>query len=137
MDADVLTRKTQASLHHVRRLRDRAPLDPATLAGDEDLWNIVTMDLLQAIQPCIDLALHVVTHDSLGVPEGPASAFALLATAGRISKASSIEMARAAGLRNLIAHRYGQLEPGTIADAINQHLGSIETFLRELRSGRE
>ena len=43
------------------------------------LMNDLCFDLLQAIQACIDLAVHACSHDSLGVPESPAYAFALLA----------------------------------------------------------
>jgi len=129
VDADILDRKSRASLHHIARLLARRPLDAAALEANEDLWNIVTMDLLQAIQPCIDLALHTVAHDALGLPEGPASAFALLARAGVIDRRLSVEMARAAGLRNLIAHRYGDLRHAEVARAVNDGLDTLRAFL--------
>jgi uncharacterized protein YutE (UPF0331/DUF86 family) len=60
----------------------RAPLDVSMLEADEDQRNIVLMDLQQAVQAVIDLATHVCSHEGLGLPQGPASAFALLASHG-------------------------------------------------------
>jgi len=44
---------------------------------DEDLANIVLMDLQQAIQGCIDLAIHACVDEGLGAPSTAAQAFLL------------------------------------------------------------
>jgi uncharacterized protein YutE (UPF0331/DUF86 family) len=133
VDRDVALRKSEAIEHHAARLRAKLPLDPAALEEDESLRNDVCFDLLQAIQPCIDLAVHACTHESLGVPETPAGAFALLEKNGVISAALSARLARAAGLRNLIVHRYGDLDAAKLAQAIASGLGDLEEFAAALR----
>lgn len=131
VDPDIVRRKSQQVLHHIERLRSRSESGIAgeQLARDEDLWNVVLMDLQQAIQGCIDLAVHACIDEALGVPEGPAGAFALLARAGWIPEDLGVRLAGAAGLRNLIVHRYGDLDEGIVAKVVAHDLGDLERFL--------
>lgn len=69
VDRYVVLRKSETIEHHASRLRAKLPLRVAALDADESLLNDVCFDLLQAIQACIDLAVHACTHDSFGVPE--------------------------------------------------------------------
>ena len=132
VDADVLRAKTERVLHHVGRLRRRGPLSGEHLRADEDLLSIVTMDLQQAVQACIDLAVHACADDDLGVPTGPGDAFSKLAQAGFFGTDLATRLAGAAGLRNLIVHRYGALDCGRIASVIRDDLVDLEAFAAAL-----
>ncbi len=134
VDRDVFARRAAAVAHHVRRLRDKGPPTAPELEADEDLRNSVLMDLLQAIQSCMDLAVHVCAHDALGVIEGPASAFALLATHGVIDADLSVRLAGAVGMRNIIVHRYGHVSLDEIAVALTEGLADLERFIGAVRS---
>lgn len=133
VDPDILRRKTEQVLHHVSRLRARGRLDGEEVAESEDLWNLVLMDLQQAIQGCIDLAVHVCMDEGIGAPAGPAAAFDLLAKAGRIDANLATRLAGAAGLRNLIVHRYGDLDVGSVLHVVEHDLGDLERFVDSLR----
>src|SRR5688572_5829795 len=100
VDRDVVLRKCEAIEHHASRLRAKQPLAAAALSADESLRNDVFFDLLQAIQACIDLAVHACAHESLGLPDTPAAAFALLEENRVISARLATRLAKAAGLRN-------------------------------------
>ena len=134
VDRDVALRKSEAIEHHASRLRAKLPLRAAALDADESLLNDVCFDLLQAIQACIDLAVHACTHEALGVPESPAAAFALLEKHGVIASVLSSRLARAAGLRNLIVHRYGDLMTAKLVEAIATGLGDLDDFAAALRA---
>lgn len=132
VDPDVVLRKAQAIDHHVGRLRAKLPLAPAALAADESLRNDVCFDAIQAIQGCVDLAVHACSYDSLGVPEGPASAFTLLARAGVIEPSLAARLALAAGLRNLIVHQYADLDTARLIDALSAGLADLDDFVRAM-----
>lgn len=100
VDLDVLEARAASALTQVGHVRSlQAELPPAGVSEDDVKWNALLMHLLQAIQACIDLALHTVAHESLGIPDGPAGAFALLAERGVVPRALAVQMAGAAGLR--------------------------------------
>ncbi|MBI5500889.1 MAG: DUF86 domain-containing protein [Deltaproteobacteria bacterium] len=129
VDPDVLRAKTTAVRHHVARIRRRLPLSADTLDADEDLRDILLLNLQQAIQGCIDLAIHVCADENLGPAENPAAAFALLAGAGRIPADLSLRLASASGLRNLIVHRYGDLRTSQIVEGLDRDLADLERFV--------
>ena len=128
VDRDVVLRKCEAIEHHVSRLRAKQPLTAAALRADESLRNDVCFDVLQALQACIDLAVHACTHESLGVPETPAVAFALLERNGVISPSLAASLGKAAGLRNLIVHRYADIDDSRLVDAIRDGLADLDEF---------
>lgn len=134
VDRDVVLRKCEAIEHHASRLRAKQPLATAALAADESLRNDVCFDLLQAIQACIDLAVHACTHESLGVPDTPAAAFALLEASGVIPAQLAARLAKAAGLRNLIVHRYGDIVVARLVEAIDTGLGDLDEFAAALQA---
>ena len=134
VDRDVVLRKCEAIEHHASRLRAKQPLAAAALAADESLRNDVCFDLLQAIQACIDLAVHACTHQSLGVPETPAAAFALLEGNGVISAQLASRLAKAAGLRNLMVHRYADILVPRLVEAIATGLGDLDEFAAALQA---
>ena len=72
VDRDVVLRKSEAIEHHASRLRAKLPLRAEALRENESLLNDVCFDLLQAVQACIDLAVHACSHEALGSPESPA-----------------------------------------------------------------
>ena len=134
VDRDVVLRKSEAIEHHTSRLRAKLPLEAAALEADESLLNDVCFDLLQAVQACIDLAVHACTHESLGVPESPASAFALLARHGVVEAGVAARLTKAAGMRNLIVHRYGDLLTAKLVEAISEGLRDLDDFAAALRA---
>jgi len=134
VDRDVVLRKCEAIEHHVSRLRAKRPLSAAALEADESLRNDVCFDVLQALQACIDLAVHACTHESLGVPETPAVAFALLERNSVIPAGLGSSLARAAGLRNLIVHRYADIDATRLVEAIEAGLGDLDGFASVLQA---
>lgn len=133
VDADVLRRKTEQVLHHCSRLAARSGLDAAGLAADEDLRNTVLMDLQQAIQACIDLAVHVCVDDALGAPVASADAFALIARQGTIDDVLARRLTGAAGLRNLIVHQYTDIDLERVVRIVRTDLDDLRRFVAALR----
>jgi uncharacterized protein YutE (UPF0331/DUF86 family) len=134
VDRDVVLRKSEAIEHHTSRLRDKMPVQGAALEANESLLNDVCFDLLQAVQACIDLAVHACTHEALGVPSSPSTAFALLAKHHVVETSLADRLSRAAGLRNIIVHRYTDLAASKLADAINTGLADLDDFAAALRA---
>jgi len=60
--------------------------------------------------------------------------FALLEKHGIIAPVLSSRLARAAGLRNLIVHRYGDLVAAKLVEAIATGLGDLDNFAAALRA---
>jgi len=130
VDPDLVRRKTAQVLHHCARLVRRQDISAAELDADEDLFNSHLMDLQHAIQACIDLAAHACVDDDLGALAGPAEAFTLLAQAGRIAPELGVRLTGTASLRNLIVHRYTEIDSARIMAVVRENLDDLRAFVR-------
>jgi uncharacterized protein YutE (UPF0331/DUF86 family) len=68
---------------------------------------VVERELQTAIEACIDIGELLLTSTGEPVPETNAAVFHRLSDAELIDERTATEMARAAGLRNVLAHQYG------------------------------
>ena len=88
-------------------------------AADPDLADLIHVDALtlnieRACQAAVDLAMHVVAQEHLGMPQSSADAFALLQRAGKLDMLLARRLAGMAGFRNIAIHEYQQIDPHVI-----------------------
>ena len=108
--------------------RYRAKYDAATLVADRDAQHMVLHALYVAAQAAIDLALH-----AAAAAEQPSSttyqqAFERLAAAGRLDRELAVAMMGWAGLRNVLAHHYANIDYARIAATLANELRILERF---------
>ena len=88
------------------RVRVHAKSSAEELAADRDALDLVSFNLLLAVQACTDIASHVIAGAGW-VPAGSlADLFAQLSEHGVISSESQVALSRAVDLRNVIAQSY-------------------------------
>ncbi|HEV8321461.1 MAG TPA: HepT-like ribonuclease domain-containing protein [Myxococcota bacterium] len=139
VDRPLLARKIAAVRDAVARVRAFLPADAAAFAADRTAREVVTLNVLVALQECIDLASHWIADAGLSVPQSYRDLFAALGEQGVIDPALAARLAAAAGLRNLIAHGYGALDWGRLHAVARADLADLEVFCAALaqRAGAE
>lgn len=88
-------------------------------AADSSLSNMTHLDALtlnieRACQAAIDLAMHVVSVEHLGMPQSSADSFKLLQQAGKIDKVLAARLTGMTGFRNIAIHQYQDIEPDIV-----------------------
>lgn len=131
MDRDVIARKLEQLRHHVARIESKKPFLAADLAAGEDLRDVVVFNLVQAVEVCVDVGMHIVSESSLPPPESMGEVFDRLAGLSVFSsRAEDTELVRrlkqAVGFRNVAVHGYAALD----LDAVTR---ACETGLEDLR----
>lgn len=96
----------------IRRMREE-------YAADENLSNFTHLDALilnieRACQAAIDLAMHIISIEHLGMPQSSAESFSLLHQAGKLDKTLAARLSKMTGFRNIAIHQYQDLDPGVI-----------------------
>ena len=78
----------------------------------DDLLHLdaLTLNAQRACQAAIDLAMHVVALQHLGMPQSQADAFRLLADSRHLTDDLSERMIGMCGFRNVLVHQYQELE---------------------------
>lgn len=98
-------------------------------AADRKERDLASFYLFLAIQECIDLAAHWIADDGLPPADDYGAGFELLAQHGRIDPPLAHAMAAAAGLRNLIAHGYSEIDPGRVHDEAQAGIPALRVFM--------
>lgn len=91
----------------VARVREVLPRDVAAFVSDRTVREVVVLNLFVALQQCLALATHWVADEGREVPSSYRDVFASLGERSVLDPELARRLATAAGLRNLIAHRYG------------------------------
>lgn len=95
---------------------------------DADTQNMVLFALYRAIQAAIDLGQHVALERRLAVPATHREVFEVLGRAGAIDAELAERMQGWAGLRNVIAHLYAEIDMQLVASALYAELDDLERF---------
>jgi len=132
VDEVVRAAKIAAILDAVQRIREMLPETAKQLDADRSAREIVILNLYVAIQAAIDLALHWLADEGWTVPESYGKAFLVLAEHGVIERDLAKKLFDAAGLRNLIAHRYGEIDVERLHASASADLDDLVALCRAL-----
>jgi len=96
----------------IRRMREEYD-------ADKSLSNFTHLDALilnieRACQAAIDLAMHVVSTEHLGMPQSSAESFKLLQQAGKLDNVLASRLSGMTGFRNIAIHQYQDIDPDII-----------------------
>ncbi len=91
----------------------------------------VSMIVMNIVTTCIDIGSEVVSIKQLGYASHYREVFSLLEKAGYISVTLSKRMQDFVGLRNLLAHEYGEVRFELMYDQISD-IKSVEEFAAKM-----
>lgn len=138
VDEHLLARAIASVQDAVQRIREVLPGDAETFASDRTVREVVTLNLFVALQEALSLASHWLADEGREVPRGYRDVFLTLGDTGVLPRDLAARLAAAAGLRNVIAHRYGVLDWMRIHEVASSELDDLLEFCEVLaRKNRE
>ena len=90
----------------IARVRSHTPATSAQLRDDQDALDLVSFNLMLCVQSAADIASHIVADEGWRPAVTLAEAFERLRENGVVTKPTADALAKAAGLRNVVAHGY-------------------------------
>lgn len=131
-DPYILARSLADLRDAVARIQSVLPVDLATFERDRTIREVVVLNLFVALQNCLTVATHWLAEARLDVPSGYREAMLALRDRGVLEAGLSERLAAAAGLRNLIAHRYGVLDWRRVHEIAATRLGDLLAFADQI-----
>lgn len=126
----VISQKLDLIAQRVSKLRSRTPLTTDELENDYFLRSGIERTLQVCVEAMIDIANRVIFLEGR-----PPSAESF----GSIQQLEDLHILKDAGayrnmikFRNLIVHRYEQIETDILATIVNHYLGDIDRFAEEI-----
>jgi uncharacterized protein YutE (UPF0331/DUF86 family) len=102
---------------------------PDHIADDKREQRFIEHTLQLAIQACMDVASLVISELSFGEPESNRQFFELLSQRGWLPKELAAKMTKIVGFRNVLVHRYQQVDLAIVKHAATAGLADLQAFV--------
>jgi uncharacterized protein YutE (UPF0331/DUF86 family) len=132
VNKDLVTAKLSELVDRIDRAREHCPPDAAALATDRDALDLVSFNLMLAVQVCADVASHLISDAGWPAARSLAEAFDRLVEHEVTSPSTGERLKRAVGLRNVVAHGYARVNVEMVHDAATRGVRELETFARDV-----
>ncbi len=121
-----LLRDTLGDLEPLRGVPpERFAREPLTRAAAERLMQV-------AVDLAVDINGHIAVAESAHAPMTGRASFEMAAAAGAIDRAVADRLAPTAGLRNLLIHRYADLDVDLVATAVDEVLDGFAEYVTQV-----
>ena len=101
---DVLINKAASIERCVARARQEYDKDPTSFATDFTRQDAAIFNIQRACEAALDMGLHLIRREKLGVPQSARDVFTLLAQGGWIDVMLADGLKRMVGFRNIAVH---------------------------------
>ena len=132
VNLDILTAKLAELGARVARVRAHTPTTAADLRSDQDALDLVSFNLLLSVQSAADIASHLVADEGWRPALTLADGFERLRENGVIAKPTADALAKAAGLRNVVAHGYAGVDVDAVFAGASRGVADLEAFAAEV-----
>ncbi len=132
MPDDVILNKIAAIERCLMRIREEYRGHEVELATNFTRQDSIILNLLRACEAAIDVAMHLVRVNGLGVPQDSRDAFSLLDRANLIPADLSRRLQAMVGFRNIAIHNYQKLNLDIVRSILAGHLTDFETYCQLL-----
>lgn len=128
VDENVIAAKLAGLADRIARVRRHAPASAEALADDPDAFDLVSFNLMLAVQACVDVAGHLIADQRWPPAKDLSDSFHRLHEHHVIPRDLARALARAVGLRNVVAHVYAQADPELVHQAATTGIDDLERF---------
>jgi len=132
VDRELVQAKLAELEERISRVRDRCPPSADVLSRDRDALDLVSFNLMLAIQSCADIASHIISDEGWPAARTLSEGFERLRDRGALTAPTTTGMRSAVVVRNIVAHGYSSADPAKIYLAATDGLDVLEAFAGEI-----
>jgi len=116
----------------VERVQRHCPAAVEALRGDRDALDLVSFNLMLAVQSCADIASHLIADEGWPSAANLAAGFNRLRDEGVISSITAASLCKAVGLRNVVVYGYAGINPAMVHAAAVAGVSDLEAFAKQV-----
>ena len=130
IDRDVIESKLDIMDRNLEFLDEFGYTDSEEFLGSYRDVQAAKYSLVQFTEYCSDIASHIIAVKGMGRAEEYRGMFHLLGKKGVIEKDLAERLGDMAGFRNLLVHRYGDVDNAIVLEMIQSELSDVVEFER-------
>ena len=132
MDKDLILAKAGSVKNHLNRVLEKRNVDLDNFIKDIDRQESILFNIQAAVQNCIDIAAHIISEESFGVPGSTTEMLYILGKNGYLDNDLTQKMVKAVGFRNLIVHEYGKIELEQVYEIAQDDINDLNEYLKAI-----
>jgi uncharacterized protein YutE (UPF0331/DUF86 family) len=132
VDKDLILAKAGSAKSHLNRVLEKRNVNLDSFIKDIDRQEIILFNIQAAVQNCIDIAAHIISEESFGVPGSTTEMLYLLEKNGYLDNDLTQKMVKAVGFRNLIVHEYGKIELEQVFEIAQDDINDLNEYLKAI-----
>ncbi|MEK7119688.1 MAG: HepT-like ribonuclease domain-containing protein [Patescibacteria group bacterium] len=132
IDAQLIARKGKLIEEDLQKLSFYASLTEKEYRSKEEAQLAAERLLERIVGRLIDINYHILKETYQTMPLDYYDSFLALAKQRLVSEQEAREVAKATGLRNILAHEYDEVDPGKVYQAIRFALEQIPHYLTSI-----
>jgi uncharacterized protein YutE (UPF0331/DUF86 family) len=131
MNNDVILNKVSVLERCINRVLEVYDNNPSNLK-DFTKQDSIVLNLQRACEASIDLAMHIVSEQRLGLPQSSRDAFDLLCKHSLIDEALANRMKAMVGFRNIAVHDYQNINIEILKQIVEKHLNDFKVYTKRI-----
>ena len=128
MDQTIIESKLDSLYRCINRIEEKTPKEKSALLNDIDRQDIITVNLVRAVQITVDIGAHINATTNEPAPTTMGQTFDLLEKQNIISPTIAKSMRAAVGFRNISVHNYDVIDWEIVWAIINNNLNDFKAF---------
>ena len=132
VDKDLILAKAGSVKSHLNRVIEKRNVDLDSFMKDIDRQESILFNIQTAVQNCIDIAAHIISEESFGVPGSTTEMLYILGKNGYLDNDLTQKMVKAVGFRNLIVHEYGKIELEQVYEIAQNDINDLNEYLKAI-----
>ena len=132
VDEDVVATKLERAHEYTNDLAEMRGIPKEEYVSDVVLQRAVERTLMNLIQSCIDLAQHVRAANGISAGGTAKDEIQALGELEIISRDTQQKIEEAVGFRNVLAHRYGEVDHDVVYEVLHDDLRWFKRFQQEV-----
>ena len=131
MKNDVVLNKISVIERCKKRVLDVYDQKPENLK-DYTKQDSIILNIQRACEACIDLAMHIVAQERLGLPQTSRDAFDILESSSIIDEEIAKRLKAMVGFRNIAVHDYQTINLNILEQIVEKHLEDFTDFTKQI-----
>jgi uncharacterized protein YutE (UPF0331/DUF86 family) len=131
LEREIIEGKFDVIDRNLRFLEEIKTLSPDQFVESYRDIQAAKYSLLEIMEACVDIANYIISVKGFRRAEEYSEMFKVLKEEGVIAKELATKLEDMARFRNLLVHRYGEVDNRRVLEIITHNLKEIEEFERE------
>lgn len=132
IDKEIIKTKIKDIENYLKELKPILKLENREIASHYEKLRTIERDFQLIVDTILDINSHIIAAKKLSISDDYQHTFVVLAQNGILSSKLTEKIAPVAGLRNLIVHKYGEVDMDRFFNALKENVYQFNQYIEEI-----